>query len=191
MRKPVLAVVAGFLAFAIVAVGCGGGTSKLSAKDFADKTCGDLGDWTKALTDVGANLSSLSDSSDADTAKKKLSSALGTLDSATAKLVSGINSRSAPNVASGDQIKKAVVDALNKMRDQIRTLRTKVDNFDAANGDSNDTDAFLSNVSDFSSGVDSDVAKFSDFSDNSALNSAFSDSKVCQQFASEASNLSS
>src|SRR5437763_8624937 len=192
MRKHALGLLAGLIVFAVVAAGCGGGGGgKLKAAEFADKTCPDLATWAGTLTDVFTNLSSLSNSADAETAKKKLSSALGDLDKATAKLAAAINARSAPDVASGDQIKKQAVDALNKLRDEARKLRTKVDNFDAANAGQVDVDSFSSDVDSFGSAADKDVNSLDVFSENSDLDNAFSDSKVCKQTASDFSDLSS
>jgi len=192
MRKHVLGLLSGLIVFAVVAAGCGGGGSgKLKAADFADKTCADLASWGAALTDVATNLQGLSDSADAETAKKKLSAALGDLDQATAKLAAGINGRGAPDVQSGDQVKKTAVDALNKLRDEAKKLRTKVDNFDATNPSSDEIDQFSSDAESFGSAVDKDVSSLDVFSDNSDLNNAFSDSKACKSAESEFSNLSS
>src|SRR4051812_16081319 len=113
MRHRFLTAVTGILVFAVVAVACGGGSSKQSAGNFADATCKNFGIWFGAVVDAETDLSALqtsdiTSSSDVKSALKKLSGALGTLDSATGKLVSSLNAQGAPDVQSGDEIKKQI-----------------------------------------------------------------------------------
>jgi hypothetical protein len=192
MRKPVVTAVAGLLVFAAIVAGCGGGGGgKLKAAEFADKTCPDLGDWGKAVSGAFGDLQNLSDTTDPETAKKKLSSALGDLDKATAKLASSIDGRAAPDVQSGDQIKKELVDAFTKFRQLARDLRTKVDNFDIENASSDDLESFSSEFDDFGSDTDKTFKALDQFSDNSDLDHAFSDSKACEQAQAAFSDFSS
>jgi hypothetical protein len=192
MRKYAVSVLAGLLVFGAVAAGCGGGgQSKLKADEFADKTCPDLATWAQTLTDVFSELQGLSNVTDDETVKQKLSSALGDLDRATAKLASSIDDRGAPDVENGDQIKKQMVDALNSFRDSARKLRTQVDNFDVANADAADSESFSSALESFGSAADEDGASLDAFSDNSDLTNAFSDSKICEKAESEFSDFSS
>src|SRR3954454_2512208 len=105
-----------------LAAGCGGGSKKTSAGDFVDATCVDLAAWATSIQGAFADLQDISgfDVSDATSAQallRKLSTALGDADQATSRLASGINSRGAPDIASGADIKKTLVDALNKLRD--------------------------------------------------------------------------
>jgi hypothetical protein len=191
MRKPVLAFGAGLVVFVVLAAGCGGGDGKLKAADFANKTCPDLGAWGKSVSGTFGDLQNLSETADPETAKKKLSSALGDLDKATAKLAASVDGRNAPDVASGDQIKKDLVDAFNKFRQLARDLRTKVDNFDVSNADQSDIDSFSSALDDFGSDADDSLKTLNDFSDNSELDNAFSDSKACQDAEQQFSDFSS
>jgi hypothetical protein len=192
MHKSVLRAVAGVVVFVFITAGCsGGGDGELKAAEFADKTCPDLGDWGKAVSDAFGDLQNLSEGTDPETALKKLSSALGDLDKATAKLASSIDSRNAPDVASGDQIKKQLVDAFNKFRQLARDLRTKIDNFDISNADSSDLDSFSSQLDKFGSDTDSAFKALDEFSDNSDLDLAFSDSKACKDAESQFSAFSS
>lgn len=195
MRKNLAVAVAAVLV-ALVAAGCGGGSNKLKAAEFADKTCTDLAAWARTLTDVFGDLQAISsstpsDETEAKNALRKLSAALGNLDSATAKLANSINSRNAPDVQSGDQIKKTLVDALNAFRASARKARVAVDNFDVTNASSDDIDSFSSAMDSFGSGADKNFSSLDAFSDNSQLDSAFSDSKTCDDLQSQFSSFSS
>ncbi len=195
MHKRLGACFAGLALFAVVCTGCsGGGSGKLKADDFANKTCSDLEDWGNALKDTFSDLQHISSSSDPETVLKKLSSDLGDVDKATATLATNIDQRGAPDVASGDAVKLSLVKAFNDFRTAARNTRTKVDNFDLANANSDDVDSFSSDLDNFGSQTDNAFKGLNDLSDNSDLNSAFSDSKVCgdaQSVFSDFSNLSS
>jgi hypothetical protein len=192
MHKRMGTCIAGLALVATICAGCGGGgNGKLNAADFANKTCSDLETWGKALTDTLGDLKNISSTSDPQTALKKLGSALGDLDTATATLASNIDKRSAPNVASGDQLKQKLVKAFTDFRTAARAARTKVDNFDLANASSSDLDSFSSDLDSFGSQTDKAFNGLSALSDNSDLDSAFSDSKICDDAQSVFSALSS
>ena len=93
--------------------------------------------------------------------------------------------------ASGDQIKKELVDAFNKFRQLARDLRTKVDNFDVNNADESDLDSFSSRLDSFGSDTGREPERLDNFSDNSDLDRAFSDSKACQDAEQQFSDFSS
>jgi|GEM_PF-6832784 len=193
MRRSVIPVLAGLLVFATVAVACGGGSSKLKATDFADKTCNDFEAFGKSVRDVVTSFKDVGSLTTVDaTTLKQLSSALGTLDGAIGKLVSGINGRAAPDVKNGDQIKKDMIDALNKMKSATASLRTKLNTFNPDTADDADSSSLSSAFDSFGSAFESEGSNFSNaFSDNSDLSSAASGSSKCQQVNSEFSDLSS
>jgi hypothetical protein len=184
-------VFAGLLVFVSVAAGCGGGSGKLAASDFADKTCSDLATWGTSVSNAFSDINGLSSDADQSSALRTVSSALGDVDQATAKLAANINGRQAPNVASGAQIKTQLVKALNDFRDKVRNARTKIDNFNPDNANSDDADSFSSAMDQFGSDIDSDLSSLSVLSDNSQLRSAFTDSNTCKQAESVFSDFSS
>ena len=191
MRRSVLSILAGILVFAGVTAGCGGGSSKLAASDFADKTCSDLATWGKAVSTAFTDINGLSSDADESSALRTVSSALGDVDQATATLAANINGRQAPNVASGDKVKSQLVSALNDFRDKVRSARTKIDNFNPDNAESSDAESFSSAMDSFGSDIDSDLSSLSVLSDNSQLRSAFTDSATCAQAQSVFSDFSS
>ena len=188
------------LALATVVVtlvaGCGGGSSKTSAADFVDATCVDLAAWASSIQTAFAQLQDLGnfDTSDAASAQdllRKLSSALGDADGATSKLATGINSRGAPDISSGADIKKALVDALNKLRDILSKTRTEVDNFDVKTASPADADKFKSDLDGLSPDIEAAFSGLSPLDDNTDLKSAFDNSAKCKQAGSVFSDSSS
>jgi ABC-type transporter Mla subunit MlaD len=178
-----------------LAAGCGGGTKKTSAGDFVDATCVDLAAWATSIQKAFADLQEIGqfDASDPVSAQallRKLSAALGEADSATSKLASGIESRGAPDIASGADIKKTLVDALNKLRDILSSTRTEVDNFDVKTASASDADKFKNDLNDLTPQIADAFAGLDPLDKNADLKSAFDNSAKCKEAGSALSESS-
>ena len=178
-----------------LAAGCGGGSSKTSAGDFVDATCVDLAAWATSIQKAFAELQDLGqfDTTDAASAQallRKLSAALGDADGATSKLASGINSRGAPDIASGADIKKTLVDALNKLRDILSSTRTEVDNFDVKTASTSDADKFKNDLDGLTPQIADAFAGLDPLDKNADLKSAFDNSATCKEAGSALSGSS-
>ena len=190
MRRVVRAAVV-VLAVAAMSAGCtGSGGGKTSAADFAAATCPDLATWATAVQSAFTDLQNIgqfnvTDAAGAQDLLRRLSSALGDADRATSKLASNISSRGAPNISSGDDIKKSIIDALNKLRDLLSKTRTEVDNFDVARANQADSDKFKADLDGLSSGVADAFTGLAPLNDNNDLKAAFDGSAACKQVASQ------
>jgi len=184
--------VAATLVFTLAA-GCGGGSKKSSAADFVDATCVDLAAWATSIQGAFADLQDLgnfdtSDTAGAEALLRKLSSALGEADKATSKLASGIDSRSAPDIASGAEIKKTLVDALNKLRDILSSTRTEVDNFDVKTASESDAEKFKTDLEGLTPQISDAFAGLEPLDSNTDLKSAFDNSAKCKEAGSALSS---
>lgn len=179
-----------------LAAGCGGGGSKkLSAGDFVDATCVDLAAWATAVQSAFADLQNIdqfdvSDATSANLLLRKLSAALGDADSATSKLSSGVAARGAPDIASGAEIEKSVVDSLNKLRDVLSKTRTEVDNFDVGKASQADADKFKSDLNALGPQITDALSGLDPLDKNTDLKSAFDNSAKCKAAGSELSSSS-
>lgn len=186
--RMVRVVVAATLVVALAA-GCGGGSKKTSAGDFVDATCVDLAAWATSIQTAFADLQDIgqfdvSDATSAQALLRKLSTALGDADRATSKLASGIDSRGAPDIASGAEIKKTLVGALNKLRDILSSTRTEVDNFDVKTASSSDAEKFKTDLDGLSPQIADAFAGLDPLDKNADLKSAFDNSAKCKEAGS-------
>jgi hypothetical protein len=98
--------IVGAVVFGVFAAGCSGGTSscagggsssggsdKLTATEFADKTCTDLAAWAGTSTDALTALRNVEVSEGDASAAQNLSQTFATLEQATTTLMSSIRSR--------------------------------------------------------------------------------------------------
>jgi len=176
--------------------GCsGGGTKKLSAGDFVDATCVDLAAWATKVEAAFGDLQNVdqfdvSDATSANLLLRKLSTALGDADAATSKLASGVDSRGAPDIASGAELKKSVVDSLNKLRDVLSKTRTEVDNFDVATASKSDADKFKSDLDGLGPQITDALSGLDPLDKNTDLKSAFDNSAKCKEAGSAFSSSS-
>lgn len=181
--------VAALVLVAIVAAACGGGDKKTSAGEFADATCVDLANWATTIQTAFEDLQGLEDfdPGDLNTAESvlgKLNAALADADQATAKLVSGISSRPAPDIASGEDIKSSLVTALNKLRDVLTSTRTRISNFDVRTATPDDADKLKSDLDGLENSVGEALAGLTPLNDNNELKAAFEGSETCKQAGS-------
>jgi len=192
IRNFAVSVIAGLVVFAVVASGCSGsstsesnsgGSGKLTAAEFADKTCPDLTAFAKTATDAVTALQDVAKSAGTAAAMRRLSQTYAALDQAAATLASSISGRPAPDVPNGDQIKTEAVDGLHRLLDTIRAERATIDNFDFDHAAASDSESLSGALKSIGSGASEDFSALS-FADNSDLASAFGSSKACQEFNS-------
>ena len=87
------------------------------------------------------------------------------------------------------EIKKQMVDSIDKLRQATKTLRTKVDNFDVNNAGDDELSSLSEDFDSFGSDFESNGDKFdSAFSDASDLSKASKDSEVCKALSSDFSS---
>ncbi|MEY2422257.1 MAG: hypothetical protein QOI95_2324 [Acidimicrobiaceae bacterium] len=179
---------------AAVAVGCtGSGSKKSSANEFVDAACSDLAAWAASVNSAFTDLQDVgqfdvTNVAGAQELLRRLSTALGDADKATSKLASGISSRGAPNISSGEDIKKSILDSLNRLRDLLSTTRTEVDNFDVQTATQAESDKLKSDLDGLSSGVADAFAGLAPLNENNDLKSAFEGSATCKQVGSDLSS---
>lgn len=173
------------------AAACTGQGSKSAAPSaFADATCVDLAAWASATQPAFTDLQAL-DSFDASNPTiaqdqlKKVSDELVTAERATAKLADGINGRSAPAISSGENIKKSVVDALNRLRDAGSKIRTKIDAFNVAAATNEESAALKADLTALTNNVVESLSSLGPLlTNNSDLRSALETSATCKQAGS-------
>jgi hypothetical protein len=159
---------------------------------FADPACVDVAAWSSAIQPAFADLQGISsfdaaNASGAQAQLRKLSDELATADRATAKLVDGINTRSAPNIASGADIKKSVVDTLNRLRGTGSKIRAKIDAFNVATATKEESAALKADLTQLTNDATDSVSALAPLlTSNSELRSALQNSATCRQAGSSA-----
>ena len=180
-----------------VIAACTGSPSKRStSNEFVDAACADLAVWAasinQAFTDV-QNLGQLGASGDTVAQEgllRKLSTSLRQADTATTQLANGISARGAPNIASGDDIKKSILDTLNRLREQLGTTRTEVESFKVATATKEQSDKLRSDIDALTTNVGETFAGLAPLNQNNDLRAAFLGSAACSQIASQFSSSS-
>jgi hypothetical protein len=174
---------------------CTGSPSKTSTpNDFVDAACTDLATWGTTVQQAFADLQSLGQVGAAGdpTAQAqllgKLSASLARADTATAQLANGISARGAPNIASGDDVKNAILDALNRLREALGKTRRAVDGFHANTATKEESDALKAQLDGLTTEVASTFAGLAPLNQNNDLRAAFTGSAACQQVASSFSS---
>jgi hypothetical protein len=179
------------LAALIVVAGCTGSPSRKTApNEFVDDACADLAAWgdsvSRAFTDV-QNLNQLGTSSDTVAQEQllaTLSVSLRDADRATAQLANGISARGAPNVASGDDIKKSILETLNTLRELLDETRKEVDSFKVSTATREQSDKLRADIDDLTTNVGELFTKLAPLNENNDLRAAFLGSAACQGLAS-------
>jgi hypothetical protein len=190
----VLRIVAIIAIAGVLAASCtGSGSKKSTAGEFVDAACADLGAWATAVNKAFTDLSSLaqfdvSDTTGAQELLRRLSTALGDADKATSQLANGISSRGAPNISSGEDIKKSLLDALNQLRDVLSKTRTEVDNFDVATATPEESAKLKSDLDGLSTEVANTFTGLAPLNENNDLKAAFDGSATCRQVGSSFSS---
>jgi hypothetical protein len=184
------------LAVALVLGACsdssdgGGGSKSVGGTAFADATCADLAQWAGAVqpmfTDLqAANNLNISDVAAAKAQLAKLSTELQTAEQATTKLSDGINTRPAPDIESGEQIKATLVTTLDQLRDLGTQARTQIGQFDVANATPDSGAQLRQALTTLGDQVASSLAALQPLlSQNQQLLDALNNSKTCKQAGS-------
>jgi hypothetical protein len=171
--------------------GDGGSSKSVGGTAFADATCADLAQWAGAVQPMFTDLQAATNLNIADTAAAKaqlakLSAELQTAEAATTKLSDGINSRPAPDIDNGDQVKTTLVTTLNQLRDIGTTTRTQIDQFDVANATADTGAQLRQTLSALNEEVAGSLAALQPLlSENEQLRNALNDSATCQQAGSQ------
>jgi hypothetical protein len=173
-----------------VAACTGSSSKKSSAGDFVDAACGDLAAWATSVNRAFTDLQSLGQAGTAGdpTAQEvlltKLSASLTDADKATSQLASGISSRGAPNIASGDDIKKSILDSLNGLREVLGKTRQEVDAFDVRTATKEQSDKLKADLNGLTADVAAAFAGLAPLNENNDLKTAFAGSAACKQVGS-------
>ena len=174
---------------------CTGSPSKKSTpNDFVDAACTDLATWGTTVQQAFTDLQSLGrvgaagDPIAQAQLLHKLSASLAQADTATSQLANGISARGAPNIASGDDVKKAILDALNRLREVLGKTRRAVDSFDVRTATKEQSDALKSELDGLTAEVANTFAGLAPLNQNNDLRAAFTGSAACQQVASSFSS---
>jgi len=183
------------LAGLLVVAACTGSPSKKStANDFVDQACADLAGWgttvQRAFTDL-QNLGQVGAASDPIAQEQllgKLSASLAQANTATAQLANGISARGTPNIANGEDVKNAILDALNKLRDVLDKTRRAVDSFHPRTATKEESDALKAQLDGLTTEVASTFAGLAPLNQNNDLRAAFTGSAACQSVASSFSS---
>ena len=178
------------VALLLIAACTGSPSRKSTANEFVDSACADLAAWAasvnQAFTDV-QNLGQLGASGDVVAQEgllRRLSTSLRDADTATAQLANGISSRGAPNIASGDEVKKTILDTLNHLREVLHTTRTEVEAFKLSTATKEQSDKLRSDIDALTSDVAATFAGLAPLNQNNDLRAAFLGSASCQQLSS-------
>ena len=190
MKRPLVARV---FTLIVALAACGGGGASSSSPPSAsapagfDQACLDLSAWSIAAQNAYTDLQDISqfDANDKQGAQAKLTQLkndLATADDATAKLIQGLQSGGPLDIASGEDIKQSLVDALNLLRQAAASARTKIDAYDlqTATPDQSaklktDLDALRTSVTESLTGLAPLL------STNSELRTALQNSAACRQ----------
>ena len=186
----VLRMIAVIAIVGVLAASCTGSASKKSsAGEFVDAACADLATWATAVNTAFTDLNSLAqfdvtNTTGAQELLRRLSSALGDADRATSQLANGISSRGAPNISSGEDIKKTILDSLNQLRDVLSKTRTEVDNFDVATATQEESAKLKSDLDGLTAEVANAFAGLAPLNENNDLKAACEGSAACRQVES-------
>jgi hypothetical protein len=177
-----------------VAACTGSPTKKSTANDFVDAACTDLGTWSatvqRAFTDL-QSLGQLGTAGDPIAQAQllhKLSASMAQADTATSQLANGISARGAPNIASGDDVKKSILDTLNRLREVLGKARRAVDSFDVRTATKEQSDALKAELDGVTTEVANTFAGLAPLNQNNDLRAAFTGSANCRQVASNFSS---
>jgi hypothetical protein len=180
----------------VLAASCTGSGSKQksSANDFVDAACADLAAWATSVNTAFTDLQSLgaqfsaNDTTAAQLQLKKVSQGLESAEAATSQLANGISARGAPSIASGEDIKKSILDSLNRLRELLNTTRKEVDTFDFATATKEASDRLKSDLDALTSEVASAFAGLAPLNENNDLRTAFEGSAACKKVQSSFSS---
>jgi hypothetical protein len=171
----------------LVVAACTGSVEKTSTpNEFVDAACADLSAWSTA---VGAafqdvqNLRQLGTSGDPVVEEgllRTLTTSLRDAESATAQLAKGISARGAPNITDGEDIKNAILDTLDRLRELLRTTRHDVDAFKLSTATKEQTDALRLKIDELTTNVGETFARLAPLNQNNELRAAFLGSAACQ-----------
>jgi len=191
-----LRIAAALMALALLLGACsdskegGSRPSSVGGTAFADATCADLAQWAGAVqpmfTDLqGANNLDITDVATTKAQLAKLSSELQAAEQATAKLSDGINSRPAPDISDGEQVKTTLVTTLDQLRDLGPKARTQIDQFDASNATPESAAQLRQALTSLGDQVASALAALQPLlTENEQLRNALNNSATCQQAGS-------
>lgn len=186
-----LKAVGALVSVAVMAAGCGGGgADRPVADEFVDATCAELTVWAKTVQAAYTDLQAIGQIEVAGPAAAKeqlqrVSKELADADEASAELADGINARRAPDIASGEDVKKAVVGALNTLRELLRKARTSIDSFDVVTATSEQAAALKADLQGVVDGMTTAITGLAPLSQNSDLRNAFEGSATCRQAGSD------
>jgi hypothetical protein len=178
------------VALVLLAACTGSASKKSTASDFVDAACGDLAAWATSVNTAFTDLQSLGqlgpsgDATAQEALLRKLSASVADADKATAQLANGISARGAPNIASGDDIKKSILDSLNRLREVLAKTRMELDSFDVRNATKEQSDKLKSDLDGLTSNVADAFAGLAPLNQNNDLKAAFAGSATCQQAGS-------
>jgi hypothetical protein len=180
-------------ALLLVGACTGSATKKSTPNDFVDAACADLSGFATAVDRAFKDLQSLSQIDVTDTVGTqaflvRLSTSLREADTATTQLANGISSRGAPNIASGDDIKKAILDSLNRLREGLGKTRNAIDAFDFKTATTDESAKLRAEIDSLTTTGAEAIAGLAPLNENNELRAAFAGSATCRQVGSQLSS---
>jgi hypothetical protein len=179
-----MSLAAGFVA------GCSNGDEPAGpAGDFADATCVDLAKWANAIqltfTDL-QNIEALDvdDRSEVGNVVTRLRTSIGGAEQATSDLAKGLESRPAPSIASGADVKKTLVDGFNSLRELLSSTRAKLIDFDPQTATPEQASQLKTDLANLEGDALTSVSRVSVLSENEELRKAFEGSDTCKEASS-------
>jgi hypothetical protein len=120
---------------------------------------------------------------------RKLSTELTAADRATQRLSDGIAGRPAPDVSSGEDVKKTIVDTLKRLRDMGASTRAAIDVFDVKTATQEQSDKLKAELTALSNSVADTLTGLAPLlTSNDQLRSALQGSATCRQAGSQLSS---
>ena len=173
---------------------CTGSATKTSTpNDFVDAACADLSGFATAVDRAFKDLLGLSQVDITDTVGTqaflvRLSTSLADAETASTQLANGISARGAPNIASGDDIKNKILDALNRLREGLRTTRHAIDAFDFKTATPDESAKLRAEIDALTTTGAEAIAGLAPLNENNEWRAAFAGSATGRQVASQLSS---
>lgn len=185
--------VAAFLLVAAISACSSGGDKQSTAppNSFADATCVDLASWAAAVQPAFNDLRAVDslDVSDKTAAQAKVDALGRELDAAiraTQKLADGIDSRPAPDIASGAAVKTTVVGTLREFVTAAEPVQGEIDSFDFATATAEQSTKLRSDLSALTGTLAGSLTSLAPLlTENSELRNALQNSATCHEAGSQ------
>jgi hypothetical protein len=179
-------------AVALLLVACGDNKSSSSPSSGSspagvDQACVDLSTWSVAAQKAYNDLQEISqfnatDKEGAQAELTKLKTDLDAADQATATLIRSLQAGGPLDISSGEDVKQALIDALNMLRQAAASARTKIAAFDVQTATPEQSAKLKTDLDELRTTVTESITGLAPLlSSNSELNTALQNSAACRQ----------